>query len=72
MRLLVHCHQNNDPTLPMQMMVEMKLNSKIKAPEGLNSYMNPMFGSRKALIRIFVIILALGTNIHQSLPTLRH
>ena len=38
---VVHCHQNNDPTLPMQMMVEMKLNSKIEAPEGFELIHEP-------------------------------
>ena len=49
---VVHCHQNNDPTLPMQMMVEIKLNSKNVPPDGFELIHEPNVWLRNRLFMV--------------------
>ena len=50
---VVHCHQNNDPTLPMQMMVALKLNSKIAPPDGFELINEPNVWLRQGYYQVF-------------------
>ena len=52
---VVHCHQNNDPTLPMQMMVELKLNSEIAPPDGFELIHEPNVWLRHGLSRPLIV-----------------
>ena len=46
----MHCHQNNDPTLPMQMMVEIKHHSKIAPSAGFELIQEPNVWLRQGFL----------------------